>query len=205
MIFRASHCDLILAGKKTQTRRLVKDGDDPEVWTTVYLPAGPISHGRIEAVRRMKKDGRFRKLWEIGHAYAVQPGRGKRGLGYIILLKIRKERLQDIGDEDAKAEGASPDMLFGLEYWPPGRTLTDDRAPWTDGQRIGGYRGAFALIWDQINRESGTRWQDNPEVWVLEFELAEAPAGGEARLKAAGRDTALPRQYPRGKSVLFKS
>jgi len=28
---------------------------------------------------------------------------------------------------------------------------------------------AYALLWDSINKRPGTRWADNPFVWVIEF------------------------------------
>jgi len=35
-------------------------------------------------------------------------------------------------------------------------------------------RLVFEALWDSINTKKGTRWEDNPEVWVLTFENKEA-------------------------------
>lgn len=58
---------------------------------------------------------------------------------------VRVERLQDISEEDAKAEGAP-------------RAVND----------IGdGYRAGFAFIWRAI--KGADSWASNPWVWVIEF------------------------------------
>lgn len=68
---------------------------------------------------------------------------------------VRAERLQDITEEDAKAEGAVPVM----------------------SNRFGStHRDTFSLLWDSINAKPGTRWDDNPHVWVYEWtRIGDAP------------------------------
>lgn len=70
------------------------------------------------------------------------------------VTNVRVERLQDITEEDAKAEGA-PDMLrdkHGFE-WPEAR-----------------YRIGFAHLWDSLNgKRPGFSWSDNPWVSVTEW------------------------------------
>jgi len=70
---------------------------------------------------------------------------------------IRVERLQEITEEDAQAEGVTP--------FP--HDLEGDC--WTDGK----HRTAFEYLWDQINRDRAT-WSSNPWVWVVEFKRAES-------------------------------
>lgn len=70
-----------------------------------------------------------------------------------ITLKItgvRVERLQDISEQDAIAEGCKP--------WKgvPG-----------DGERTA--RQAFVQLWNSINAKRGYSWGSNPWVWVVEF------------------------------------
>jgi hypothetical protein len=60
---------------------------------------------------------------------------------------VRVERLQEISEQDAKAEGADPMKNQG-EY---------------------AYRGGFEELWDSINGPRGLGWVANPWVWVLEF------------------------------------
>ena len=102
---------------------------------------------------------------------------GRSGMGYKpsihmprwasrILLEItdiRVERLQDISEADAVAEGSSKShpsidkvsQTFGFADWP---------------------RSWFAQTWDHINGTGS--WEANPWVWVVEFKVVE-PQGGD--------------------------
>ena len=62
---------------------------------------------------------------------------------------IRVERVQDISDDDAKAEGV---MDIGIKA-------------------RGGYRSGFADLWDSTNAKRGLGWEQNPWVWVIEFKV----------------------------------
>lgn len=59
---------------------------------------------------------------------------------------VRVERLQDISEDDAKAEGV--EQLA--------------RSAGTN------YRGAFQHLWDSLNKARAS-WESNPWVWVVEF------------------------------------
>ena len=134
MLFKPYLVEAILRGKKTQTRRLKKPTH------SVVL-----HDNRIIAVYSKITRQSNRLLWRVENTYAVQPGRGKKAIGRLHLLSIRHERLQDITEDDAAAEGIS--------------------------RRPGPYILDFAHLWDSINTRVGTRWQDNPVVFVLTFEL----------------------------------
>jgi hypothetical protein len=68
----------------------------------------------------------------------------------IAVTSVRVERVRDITEEDARAEGVSPGEQ---------RTLTSV--------------GAFAVLWDLINgKRPGCSWADDPFVWVVGFEVA---------------------------------
>ena len=69
---------------------------------------------------------------------------------------VRVERVQDIANPDAEAEGAIPTQFD--EYWW-------DEDP--DFRRL--YIPAFKRLWDDINAERGYPWASNPYVWVVEF------------------------------------
>lgn len=147
MIFQHTW-EAVLAGRKTQTRRLVKGKE----W---YSPV-------MDCVMTSQHNGRMK--WWVGQTYAVQPGRGQKAVGRIKLLAIRMERLQAISEADAQAEGCE------LEAWPPG----DDDGP--TRFRLN-YRGQYRKLWDSIYTAPGTRWADSPLVWVLEFELVRGETG----------------------------
>lgn len=106
---------------------------------------------RIEsdATRVFRADGEF------------LPGHTQRGLRWIPsiymarkdsritlrVMRVRAERLQDISELDALAEGV--------------------RSPIS-------HRAAFADLWDSINAERGKAWAENPWVWVIEFQVIHA-------------------------------
>ena len=72
---------------------------------------------------------------------------------FLKCTKVRVERLQDISEKDAQAEGAM-DMNSGV------RGETD-------------YRSGFENIWEAINGRDS--WDDNPFVFIYEFYLTEKP------------------------------
>lgn len=82
------------------------------------------------------------------------------------ITAIRVERLQDISEQDAIAEG----MLFlggAFDHF--------DKAPWADPGDSKQYpwrwaRGAFCAAWKRIN-EKCYPWDSNPWVWVINFKV----------------------------------
>ena len=88
----------------------------------------------------------------------------------------RLEHLQDITEEDAKAEGVP---RFFDRFPNIGR---DQRI--TTGERASDapYRASFAVGWDEINGDrAGGLWINNGWVWVVGFRrLAEPVATGRA-------------------------
>jgi hypothetical protein len=75
------------------------------------------------------------------------------------ITDVRVQRVQEIGEEDAKAEGVlrlgatSPDLVSGNE-----------------GHE---YRISFVELWDSINATRGFSWENNPWVWALTFRRVE--------------------------------
>ncbi len=81
------------------------------------------------------------------------------------ITEIRVERVQDISEEDAKAEGAAPFCKYRLDGVPVNRHCSTDCDP-------NHYRYGFHRLWDSINlkRKGGAySWARNPWVWVVAF------------------------------------
>lgn len=150
MIFSHGLDDKVRDGTKTQTRRL-RDRLHHFIQTR---------DGEIVAIVRWGKSKYPRKLWVVGRTYAIQSGRGVKGNGRFRLLKIRSESLQDISIVDCYAEGT-------VEFI--GHKPIDDT---DEGSGSVSIRGHFGKMWNSIHKKSGTRWEDNPENWVLEMEPA---------------------------------
>lgn len=77
---------------------------------------------------------------------------------WLRITNVRGERVQEIDEDDAEAEGMPP-------------------AKWTClNPGIGSYaveryaRDDFQEVWDSINAKRGYPWESNHYVWVLEFE-----------------------------------
>lgn len=169
----------ILAGRKTQTRRTVGHPDaihgyDVTLITDggwAFLLNGDMGYG--DTVRCPYGEAGDR-LWvqEIWRE-RVDPADGSRIIVYratdgegggpwnsltnmpprairltLAVIGIRVERVQAITEADARAEGVR---------------LADWAAP---------CRLAYARRWNRINgRRSGRRWDDDPWVWVVNFEV----------------------------------
>ena len=82
------------------------------------------------------------------------------------ITAVRVERLQDISEEDAQAEGvedvtkdvapSDPEFRFWRRYRDGGPNAYTDNAI-----------ASFASLWTEIN--GPTSWEANPWVWVVEF------------------------------------
>lgn len=168
MLFKPELAAKIPTGEKTQTRRIVKDGEFIDTYEhrdktvkVVYLPNGHVK-------------------WMTGKFYAIQTGRGQKAIGRFRLLDIRRQRVGDISETDAIAEGVDRNCPGDWQSCP---------ACWSKGKcqaegeyihylreldTVPAYSAveSFASLWNSINTAPGQRWQDNPKVWVLTFEYA---------------------------------
>lgn len=79
---------------------------------------------------------------------------------------IRVERLQDISEEDAIAEGIKPftDKNGTICFW---LSPTKGKPAWSSA------KAAYADTWDFINAKRGYSWESNPYVWAITFRRIE--------------------------------
>lgn len=204
ILFSAPMVRAIIAGTKTQTRRIVKPQPDFDPYHHLHIDKlGPCKYGepgdrlwvretfrlgvsldndcptwsasscvsvsgklvgpiKYEADGATLNDdvlGDFGGAWGKTRVSIHMP----RWASRISLLNkiIRVERLQDITESDAKAEGVEP---FFSTHPSIGR---DQRM--TSGELISDceYRASYACLWDSIN-DSGS-WDKNPWVWVIDY------------------------------------
>lgn len=84
------------------------------------------------------------------------------------IINVRVQRVQDIGEEDARAEGVDgphygrwTDMTGAVV--PP---LSETARPWAH---------SFAVAWREVHRGDDASWFTNPWVWALTFKRVEQP------------------------------
>ena len=183
ILFSTAMVQAILDGRKTQTRRVVKGPVmklDYVIATTVPCPYG--QPGDVLWVRETwahtsqlninpedenygyvyKADG---QPWEDYEGWKWKPSihmPREAARMFLRIKAVRVERLQEISEEDALAEGigrinvrlTNYDLAY-RDYIHPGVFF---RVPlWS-----------FKSLWESINGPES--WQANPWVWVVEFE-----------------------------------
>jgi len=190
ILFSGPMVRAILDGRKTQTRRVVKNqewynlkgeyGDRlrsvdrcpygtagerlwvRETWTpdhAPFYPHFPVAY-RADAgfdYERNERGETYSPEQKAWFPYRWRPSIHMPRIASRITLEItgvRVERLQDISESDAIAEGVSNDMPIAWQ--------TGDDTP----------RGMFGELWESINGPDS--WAANPWVWVIEFRKLEA-------------------------------
>jgi hypothetical protein len=93
------------------------------------------------------------------------------------ITDIRVERVQDISEEDARAEGATPYIQATEHLYYTDSAVQENlykRFPNGVIQQAS-YRNGFMLLWDSINgKKPGCDWKSNPWVWAISFKRVEA-------------------------------
>ena len=175
IIFSGSMVKAILDGRKTQTRRVIKpqptmmDDDRRRLSVLSDCPYRSGDHlwvretwicegkdqpgqGLHYRANACEADEKWFKEENWKWRSSIHMPRWASRLT-IEVMKIRVERVQDITEEDAEAEGIIGDTGgdFGdREYIIP-----------------------FADLWDSLNAKRGYSWKSNPLVWVIEFRKIE--------------------------------
>lgn len=231
ILFSAPMVRAILAGKKTQTRRVVKrlplrwldeDGFTPDFVASrenhfcPYGYAGDRLWVRERFHRTTDGDpilfgydvpGEDRELDVPGHGRVREFGAHLGGWGgrlsrnfpsihmprwasriTLDVTDVRIERLNDISEADALAEGCEAGMLDdGFDPQPLGPDGWTISSPGTWASAAGKYQ----ILWEDIHGEWS--WLDNPWVWVVSFAPPGASQHGDNLTgKAAQRSDSEP-------------
>lgn len=197
MLFSTPMVQALLAGRKTQTRRILKPQphtvDDSGRW--YRMPSGGSSLNCHDCPYGVLGD----LLWVRETWYAAPYDRDI--LGYVAdgdhphempyrvvpsihmprkfsrltlrVTGVRVERLQEISDADANAEGvewesADPPFCYVPGIWPHSITAVG-----IEEMRSGHERASYGKLWDHINGAGS--WAANPLVWALTFERVLPP------------------------------
>ena len=203
----------LLAGRKSQTRRVIKDAPEgewfadrvgPAEWRWVApegrptmpirLPCAPGDRLRVREAWRSKSQLDHMSPSEIGAASvetgwrspwcpihyeadgardnwdaldpSSPPGRRRAAMHMprwasrltLLVTDVRVQRVQDISDEDALAEGVEE-----VAHPRAGQDIDIDGNYWA-----GGPKRMFRDLWDSLNgKRPGAAWSDNP--WVAAY------------------------------------
>lgn len=182
ILFNTEMVQAILEGKKTVTRRLIKPqpyGQVMQYGSPVVNP--PVEPGDVLWVRETwaawsptygtapsihyKADGENHR--KVRWRPSIHMPRSIARL-FLRVTAVRVERLKDITEAGAIAEGFTEDPL------EDGKTNVSFMCSVDCLQ--GTARGKFALLWNKtVRREDADKygWSANPWVWVIEFEKME--------------------------------
>jgi len=175
ILFSGPMVRAILDGRKTQTRRVVKQLLPENRREGLTISASMCPYGKPRYKRDPGDRLWVKESWIPAYFSDKRPGyradwrdpedipepKWKPSLFMprwasritLEITGVRVERVKAISEDDAKAEGVEGDNVgdFGIpckEYVIP-----------------------FADLWDSINgKKPGRSWADNPWVWVIEFE-----------------------------------
>jgi hypothetical protein len=176
ILFSTPMVRAILEGRKTQTRRLIKSTDkwvrDFDLPKSKYQPGDilwvretfcevpyeynhiPIKGGHITTPKYAYKADSKRDYTGIWKPSIHMPKAAARI--WLEVTDVRVERLQEITEEAARAEG--------ITRVEDGKWESEFRLGWFDGPIK-----AFRALWDSLNAKRGYPWESNPWVWVIDF------------------------------------
>lgn len=205
ILFSPAMVKAILDGRKTQTRRVVKGaalewlaadmftpefvalqenylcpygypGDRLWVRETFYVQESIWEKDRGLQPIHYRAD--ITDPWEVEDYFLKPSIHMPRWASRLTLeiTKIRVERLQEISEEDAKAEGVRF-TDFGDDYG-----YMKQQKPGFHVGEVSSYeechgtaKTCFGGLWETIHAKDGMGWEKNPWVWVIQFRVVQKP------------------------------
>lgn len=144
--------ETFFAWGRWETRRSAKKGRDEWHFVDMTLECGHAymyaADGDQPDKLGGKRSGGVTPQWWRRPAIFM-PRVASRGLDEIV--SVRAERLQDLSEADAIAEGCEPNYL-------PGRAYLDEP-----------YKSGYVSLWQGINGNGS--WKANPWAWVVNFRV----------------------------------
>lgn len=140
-----------------------------EHWKTTpaYDDLAPRDMGGEEPLRYLADDATFNWAEADGalagrHRQAMHMPRWASRLT-LLVTDVRVQRLQEIGEADALAEGIVEHEATMTE--PAEYTIGPDSLLYSNAVE------AYAALWDSLHTDPGTRWEDNPWIYAVSFDV----------------------------------
>jgi hypothetical protein len=170
ILFSAPMVRALLAGTKTQTRRLLKQEIDPHcVEVHRYSDDDPTfiqRHGMDGSIC-----GKVDVPYEVGDRLSVYEGIKENNIPVPITLlvtDVRVQRLQDISEEGARAEGATArNGFYKNPDWSMDWSRVDNGTAKQEDIALGSAKWAFLEYIRGLHGESDIDW--NPWVCAISF------------------------------------
>lgn len=153
--------ETFFAWGRWETRFSVKKGRDEWHFVDMTLESGRQYHYAVAdqtLIIGAKGRGGVAPMWWTRPAIFMPRAASRITLE---ITEVRVERLQDISDADAVAEGADCLKWSGIEG------TAADLIDWPLKEVTNPYRNGFAVLWESINGDGS--WAANPWVWVVSF------------------------------------
>lgn len=181
ILFTPDNIRAIREGRKTQTRRVINPQPEtnaeggalvplrpsgPYGWIgdRLYVKEGVITHASIPQLVGYYMDGcRVTEHWEKRLTAMFMPKWAART--WLEITEVRVERVQQISNEDARAEGIPQSSAEATAFGFFDNTTTPGHE-WDNRTSAENYGN----LWDSINGKKHP-WAANPWVWALTFKL----------------------------------
>lgn len=177
ILFSTPMVQAIREGRKTMTRRTAK-GVKYTVNQCPYGKVGDVLWVRETSTQESITDeAPFKTIYkaDVGENYPMGSNKWKPSIFmpksacriFLEITDIKIERLQDISEEDAKAEGVETKK---------GSWGTVHFIDYTSNVRGSGFdwaKQSFKTLWQKINGSES--WEENPFVWVIKFKQIDKP------------------------------
>lgn len=200
IIFSAPMVRALVDGRKTQTRRLLRPPawaafppeyeEDERGINTICEKTGCFA--AVPAIPRIGEQLYVREAWShtgqgvwdvaaarmVGRSGVIYRAEGAvAGAKYwpsihmprefsrltLTVTDVRAQRLQEISEADAEAEGCVWDSADGHDVWyVPGAQTPRNGATAAE---------CFSILWKTLHTKPGQRWEDNPWIYGLTFDV----------------------------------
>lgn len=168
----------VLNGNADQTRRLVRPGytfsfersDRYGYAFQRYVTLGDRHQFPPQVWGLVEVRNNNRLVWKRKGTYAVVPGRGKKAVARLEIISMWLEHLQDISESDVH------DELGDLGFWVDQFQGPAFDAYWAQFHVLPA-TAMFKWLWNSIHTRTGERWDENPMVVGIHFEVIGGPDG----------------------------